>query len=281
MNEGNSIAERRILLQAANLRYACLRDGGVFWSWVYFEQLVNPEGEMGSLAEIPRSSGEGSSRERDALQDILRWSVGRFAKLTDVVGELSNYLSTVSESEAAGKQRVEEMIKKLLEMSNAVVGLGASHSFVADETARNQKAELKHLENLVWRGSGSGKIVNTSLKELVTGVGRVLGQIDGQLSRNTKTMEENGKHLAAVVENLVEIKTGIQALVQKATFSGSGGTPTTPTTPVPPVNPVKQMFPPPPPHLGPTPPVAPVRPNNMPIFRPLPLWEQGMFNHQS
>ena len=176
-----------------------------------------------------RSSGGGSAREHDALQDILRWSVGRFAKLTDVVGELTTYLATVSELDAAGKQRVEDMLKKLREMSNAVVGLGASHRFVADETARDQKTELKHLENLVWQVSGSGKGVNTSLKELVTGVGRVLGQIDGQLSRNAKTMEENGKHVAAVVEKLVKIETGIQALVQKATFSrsGSGGTPAT------------------------------------------------------
>ena len=54
----------------------------------------------------------------------------------------------------------------------------------------------------------------------------------------------------------MEIKTGIQALVQKATFSDSGGTPTTPTAPVPPMNPATPNFPPPPPNLGTAPPVG-------------------------
>ena len=176
------------------------------------------------MGELPRSSGESTSKERDALQDILRWTIGRLAKLTDVVGELSNYLSTVGEMEATSKQRMEDMMKKIQEMANAVVGLGSSHRYVADETAKNHRTELKHLENLAWQVGGSGKGVNTSLKETVTGLGRVLGQIDGQLTRHSKSMEESNKHMAAAVENLVEIKTGIQALIQKATFSGSGGT---------------------------------------------------------
>ena len=57
---------------------------------------------------------------------------------------------------------------------------------------------------LVWQVSGSGKGVNTLLKELVTGIGQVLGQMDSQLATSSKTLEEHGKHLSAV-ENLVKI----------------------------------------------------------------------------
>ena len=87
-NEGKTIFECRINLEAANLRCGCLRDGGHFWSWAYFEQLVAPEGQMASLPEIPRASAGGSARETDALQDILRWCVGRFRKLLTLSGSL-------------------------------------------------------------------------------------------------------------------------------------------------------------------------------------------------
>ena len=75
---------------------------------------------------------------------------------------------------------------KIQDMANAVVGLGSSHRYVADESAKNQFTEVKHLKNLAWQIAGSGKGVNTSLKETVTGLGRILGQIDGQMTRQSK-----------------------------------------------------------------------------------------------
>ena len=94
IHEGKTIVELRILLQASNIRYSCLRDGAGFWSYIYFEQLLQPESDMASLSDLPRSSAENRLKERDALQDLLRWAIGRFARLQDVVGDLSNYLST-------------------------------------------------------------------------------------------------------------------------------------------------------------------------------------------
>lgn len=98
------------------------------------------------------------------------------------------------------QERFESWASRLSEMSIAVTSPSAPHRVVADEPSRNRKMGLK----LVWQVSGSGKGVNTLLKELVTGIGQVLGQMDSQLATSSKTLEEHGKHLSAV-ENLVKI----------------------------------------------------------------------------
>ena len=58
---------------------------------------------------------------------------------------------------------MEDMMGKITEMANAVVGLSASHRYVSEETSKNHRTEVKHLENIAWQIAGSGKNVNTSL----------------------------------------------------------------------------------------------------------------------
>ena len=82
--------------------------------------------------------------------------------------------------ETTSKQRMEDMMGKITEMANAVVGLSSSHSYVGEETSKNHRAEVKHLENIAWQIAGSGKNVNTSMKETITALGGILSQIDGR-----------------------------------------------------------------------------------------------------
>ena len=184
VHEGKTITELRIMIQASNIS-----DGAGFWSYIYFERLLQPESDMAAaaLSDLPRASSEGRLRERDHLQDLLRWAIGRFARLRDVTGDLTNYLSTVSEMETSSKQRMEDLGMKILEMVNGIVGLSASVRHVSEETSKNHRAEVKHLENIAWQLGGSGKNINTSLKVTLTSSGKIMSQVATKSSNRRRT----------------------------------------------------------------------------------------------
>ncbi|CAK9059305.1 unnamed protein product [Durusdinium trenchii] len=174
VHEGKTITELRIMIQASNIS-----DGAGFWSYIYFERLLQPESDMAAaaLSDLPRASSEGRLRERDHLQDLLRWAIGRFARLRDVTGDLTNYLSTVSEMETSSKQRMEDLGMKILEMVNGIVGLSASVRHVSEETSKNHRAEVK--ENHVAGGN--------------------------QVIQQTKNQEETNKLLLAMNDHLKKL----------------------------------------------------------------------------
>ena len=96
-------------------------------------------------------------KEIDHLQDLLRWAIGRFARLQDITAEVANFIASVSESENAAKLRLEAMGTKLVELVNGIVGLSASIRHTGEESLKSQRSETKHLESISWQLSGSGK----------------------------------------------------------------------------------------------------------------------------
>ena len=148
---------------------------------------------MASFSDLPRASSDSRLRERDHFQDLLRWAISRFARLQDVTGDLANCLSTVSEMETSSKQRMEDMGMKMFEMVNGIIGLSVSVRHVSEETSKNHRAEVKHLENISWQLAGSGKNINTSLKETITSLEKIMSQVDNQVTKQTKNQEETNK----------------------------------------------------------------------------------------
>ena len=144
-------------------------------------------------------------RERDHLQDLLRWAIGRFARLQDVTRDVANFISTVSEFEMSSKQRMEDQGLELIELVNGIIGLSASVRHTGEESSKNQRAGVKHLENISWQVSGSGKNINTSIKETTTSLGKIMSQVDSQLSKQTKNQEDTNKLLSALNDNIKKL----------------------------------------------------------------------------
>ena len=162
---------------------------------------------MASFSDLPRASSDSRLRERDHFQDLLRWAISRFARLQDVTGDLANCLSTVSEMETSSKQRMEDMGMKMFEMVNGIVGLSVSVRHVSEETSKNHRAEVKHLENISWQLAGSGKNINTSLKETITSLEKIMSQVDNQVTTQTKNQEETNKLLSTVnLRKLIDLQ---------------------------------------------------------------------------
>lgn len=153
-------------------------------------------------------------------------------------GSLPALIGSIADLDVQSKERFEALASRLGEMTIAVTGLQSARRVITDETSRRQKMSQKSLADVAWQLSGAGKSVNSSIKELLIGIGRVLGQLDSRMAKNVKARDEHGKLLSAVVENLTKIDSGIQSLVQSATSAGAGSGST-------PVTPAKSAFPPP------------------------------------
>ena len=209
VHAGKAYTELQILRQSISLRYTNLKAGAAFWGHTYFEILLHPESDLASLSELPAGSTGGRLREADHLQDLLRWAVGRFGRLQDITGEVSSFITTVAESESAAKVRLEGTGAKLVELSNGIVGLGASVRHTAEESLKSQRSETKFLSDICWQLSGTGKGINTSVKETLMSLGKLLSQVDAQIGRQGKLQEESNKLLLSLndlMKQLVEVE---------------------------------------------------------------------------
>ena len=62
----------------------------------------------------------------DGLHDLLRWSVGRFSKLSELFGQLGDYVGQLSESDAKTQQHFVTTATQLHDLANGIVGLSSS-----------------------------------------------------------------------------------------------------------------------------------------------------------
>ena len=253
VHAGKAYTELQTLRQSLNLRYTNLKAGAAFWGHTYFEILPHPESDLASLSELPAGG------KADHTQDLLCWAIGRFGRLQDITEEVSNFITTVAESESAAKVRLEGMGAKLVELSNGIVGLGASVRHTAEESLKSQRSETKFLSDICWQLSGTGKGINASVKEALLSLGKLLSQVDAQISRQSKVQEDSNKLLSSLNESmkqLIEVEKKKTTMVAQAAASvaappkaatapqarlGTGATmPATPATPAQPAAPVVQ-----------------------------------------
>lgn len=98
-----------------------LRAGAAFWSYVYFQGLVNPTvSDFAPLNSLPESARGTALASADYLHDMLRWCLGRFGKLQDICGQISSFMGQVAEADLKTKQQFNTMTEQLHELSNGV-----------------------------------------------------------------------------------------------------------------------------------------------------------------
>lgn len=120
--------------------------------------------------------------------------------------------------------------------------------------------------DISWQVSGSGKAINSSVKELMVGIGRVLGQVDASTSKTNKLLEEQTKVFISMAEMLQKIHDGIQTVVDNTNPVSDTSTNTL-MTPAKLMGTAPGSIPPPPPGFS----VPPVRGGVAPKLMPVPV----------
>ena len=126
-----------------------------------------------------------------------------------MTGEVSNFITSVAEAEQNTKVRLESRTTQLVELSNGLVGLGASLRHTEEEHLKSQRSATKSLSDICWQVSGSGKGSHTSVKESLLALGKLLSQVDAQIGRQGKLQEEPNKLLGSLndlMKQLVEVE---------------------------------------------------------------------------
>ena len=176
------------------------------------------------MDSLPASSRGLALRSADHMQDLLRWTLGRFGRLQDVCGDVSNFITQVAEAEGNTKIRLSEMGEKLVDLSNGLIGLGSSVRHTQDEQLKAQRQAAKSLSDIGWQLSGAGKGVNTSVKESLLSLGKLLSQIDANVGRQGKAQEETNallKTLNGLMKSLVDVEQRKTTLVAQAAKAAS------------------------------------------------------------
>ena len=124
------------------------------------------------------------------MHDLLRWSVGRFSKLSELFGQLGDYVGQLSESDAKTQQHFVTTATQVRDLANGIVGLSSSIRHCQDEMLKSARATAKSMSDTLWQVSGTGKTVNTPLKEVIMGVSKVVSQLDGTVTKQSKSLEK-------------------------------------------------------------------------------------------
>ena len=226
---GQSHAELAAKHQGMVVRLQQLRSGGSFWGYVYFS----------ALSALPDTVRQTTLSSTEGLQDLLRWSVGRFSKLSMLFEQLGDYIGRISESEAQMKQHFSATVTQLHDLANGVVGLSSSVRHCQDEMLKTSRATSKSMSDTLWQVSGTGKTVNAPLKEVILGVSKVVSQLDGTATKQAKSLEKITSLLEKLngsMEALIDVERHKSSLVSQMR-SGSVPVPGGGVTNIPPPGP--------------------------------------------
>ena len=228
-DHGVSHAELARKRQEILVRQQQLRSGAAFWGYVYFQ----------SLSALPDTVRHTTLGTTDGLHDLLRWSVGRFSKLSELFGQLGDYVGQLSESDAKTQQHFVTTVTQLRDLANGVVGLSTSVRHCQDEMLKSARATAKSMSDTLWQVSGTGKTVNTPLKEVIMGVSKVVSQLDGTVTKQSKSLEKITtllEKLNGSMEALIDVerqKSSMVAQMRGGSVLGTGGGSASTTAPGP------------------------------------------------
>ena len=148
---------------------------------------------------------------------MLRWTLGRFARLQDVCGEVTNFMSQVAESDEHTKTKLAELTDKVVDLSNGLIGLASSVRHTQDEQLKTARQASKSLGDVSWQLSGVGKGVNTSVKESLLSIGKMISQLDSNVGKQCKAQDETNsllKGLNTLMKALVDVEQRKTTLVE-------------------------------------------------------------------
>ena len=210
---GMSFRELSIRRYSMTIRQQQLRAGASFWAFVYFQSLVEPEGDLG-VGSLPDSARGTALASADYLHDLLRWSINRFSKLGDLYAHMSEFMTQIQEHEASSKNQFNVLAEKVHELSVSITGLQSASRVALDDSKAQQKQTHRTLENLLWQLAGSGKTVNQSMKDIVLSMAKLIQQSEQHLSRGTRAAEASSEGIDGLEVHLKAIGGHLQKLVE-------------------------------------------------------------------
>ena len=102
---------------------------------------------------------------------------------------------------------------------------------------KSARATAKSMSDTLWQVSGTGKTVNTPLKEVIMGVSKVVSQLDGTVTKQSKSLEKITTLLETLCSSMKELisveqkkSTLVAQVSQAAKATSMTGTPTTPAS---------------------------------------------------
>ena len=242
---GMSYRELGIRRHAMVIRQQQLRAGARFWAFAYFQGLVQPEtSDLAPMSSLPESARGTALASADYLHDLLRWSIGRFSKLSDLYAHMSDYMAQLQETDNSSKKQFNELGEKIHELSNGIIGLSSSIRHTQEEQLKAARSSAKSLTDVQWQLSGVGKSVNTSTKESLLSMGKVLSQLGTSVEKQGKSMDKTNlllENLCSTMKTLVDVEEKKSKLVAQVSQSAKAapmtGTTSTPVS-VPGVSPL-------------------------------------------
>lgn len=90
----------------------------------------------------------------------------------------------------------------MADLAFAITGMQAAQRVASENSNHYYRTMQKHATDLSWQVAGTGKAVNSSLKELLISLGKVLGQVDSSTSKETKLLEAQNTVLPSISESL-------------------------------------------------------------------------------
>ena len=114
--------------------------------------------------------------------------------------------------------------EQLHELSNGVIGLSSSIRHTQDEQLKAARQSAKSLGDVQWQLSGVGKSVNTSTKESLLSIGKILSQLDTSVVKQGKSLDKTNsllENLCATMKTLVDVEQRKSTLVAQAAKAAS------------------------------------------------------------
>ena len=182
---GKTLVELRQELADCETRLFHLRAGAGMLSWGYFENLVSLQnlepdrsetGTQSMSNSMPIPTGE---LKVESLLDTLVWATNRFGMLSSVVAKIGESARQMSEASGVLNPKMEAQQQAMIKMSEGLLAL-AAHIKVTGDSAVPVTSALKGIaksvENATWQLSGSGKVTNISIKDLLLSQGKLVGE---------------------------------------------------------------------------------------------------------
>ena len=199
---------------------------------------MQPEtSDLAPMSSLPESARGTALASADYLHDLLRWSIGRFSKLSDLYAHMSDYMAQLQETDNSSKKQFNDLSGKIHELSNGLIGLSSSIRHTQEEQLKAARSSAKSLTDVQWQLSGVGKSVNTSTKESLLSIGKVLSQLGTSVEKQGKSMDKTNlllENLCSTMKTLVDVEEKKSKLVaqvsQAAKAAPMTGTTSTPAS---------------------------------------------------
>lgn len=168
-----------------------------------------------SSTESPSFVKNIKELQQEGLLDCIQFAMSKIAGAQESVTSLVSFLGTAQNMEQAHKEAGVELSQKVVELTAAILGMQSAARLQLDDQSKSGRKLQRTMDNISWQLSGTGKGVNSSTKDLVLSLARLLQAMESQRGKAFKMSESNAETLEAMEAHLGKISERIQTLVQQ------------------------------------------------------------------